>query len=129
MKNAKQFVLNVKRATGNLKDAVAEAEAKTQKGKNSTKSVKPGTYFVYTSLSFLSGFLHHSALPLSPRLRPCPNNSVDSNLTLVFERILCFPLMHSVIPFLWFTGSTWMRNSLLSLPNASILTHTDDLYI
>lgn len=47
MKNVKQFVVNVKRATGNLKDAVAEAEAKAQKGKNSSKSVKPGEYLVY----------------------------------------------------------------------------------
>lgn len=54
MKNVKQFVLNVKRATGNLKDAVAEAEAKAQKGKNSSKSVKPGTYPLCVSSPFFS---------------------------------------------------------------------------
>lgn len=54
VKNAKQFVLNVKRATGNLKDAIAEAEAKAQKGKNS-KSVKPGAYLVCAS--FFRGYL------------------------------------------------------------------------
>ncbi|KAF8140658.1 ribosomal protein L1-like protein [Boletus edulis] len=53
VRNAKQFVLNVKRATGNLSDAVAEAEAKAQKGKNSSKSVKPGACLVYATLPFL----------------------------------------------------------------------------
>ncbi|KAF9225374.1 ribosomal protein L1 [Gyrodon lividus] len=51
VKNIKQFVLNVRRATGNLKDAVAEAEAKAQKGKNKSKSVKPVNAIVRILLS------------------------------------------------------------------------------
>ena len=50
----KHLVLNVKRATGNLKDAVAEAEVKAQKGKNSSKSVKPGAYLACTMFPYFS---------------------------------------------------------------------------
>ncbi|KAH7886181.1 ribosomal protein L1 [Phlebopus sp. FC_14] len=41
VKNVKAFILNVKRATGNIKDAVTEAEAKAQRGKSKNKSIKP----------------------------------------------------------------------------------------
>lgn len=114
VKNAKQFVLNVKRATGNLKDAIAEAEAKAQKGKNS-KSVKPGAYLVCASFfvdTFFPPFLHPGFLALSPpRVHPYPSCPVlrynFSDSTLLFERI--FPPLFS-FPFFFLINRSTVPN-------------------
>lgn len=114
VRNARQFVLNVKRATGNLKDAVAEAEAKAQKGKNSSKSVKPGAYLVSAILAFFSSI---PCFTISSSLFSCtitsPPTSVCELLgvTLVFGRI--FSLLFTDSFFLFLDQPVYLNTTVL----------------
>lgn len=108
MKNVKQFVLNVKRATGNLKDAVAEAEAKAQKGKNSSKSVKPGAYIVCAIFPFffVDPFFRHLFVPvhlhyhLTVYIHFRVVRCYAIRPTLLFKRIFSLPFIDPPSPFL-----------------------------
>lgn len=55
VKNVKLFVANVKRATGNLKDGEGEADAKVEKGKSKSKSIKPVNAITRILLSSTQG--------------------------------------------------------------------------